>query len=252
MSNNILSTLDFENHPIQTIIENGEVWFRASDLGNALHYGNIRQALQDHVEECDVRKLDTTSPCDITNSDTPSTARKTQTVNFVNESGMYALIFGSKKPEAKRFKKWVTAEVLPQIRKTGSYINQNSANLDLTQAQQQIAELSKRLQQMESLFCVREWGSVHPVAVEQDHEKQAVLDHRKNWRIIYDYVLQGLNSIEIGIKLDLDASGIRRHIREMRKCGILPPDPRQQALDLQKRLEQRHQTVLQHFANGGN
>lgn len=104
-----LVQLNFETSSIQTIVKNGEIFFRASDLTHALNFGNSRQAIATHVDEEDVQLLDTL------------TRGGNQKVRFVNESGMYALIFGSTKPEAKRFKKWVTAEVLPSIRKTGHY-----------------------------------------------------------------------------------------------------------------------------------
>ena len=58
---------------------------------------------------------------DVQKMDTIDSLGRTQRANHVNESGLYSLILGSRKPEAKRFKKWVTSEVLPQIRKTGSY-----------------------------------------------------------------------------------------------------------------------------------
>lgn len=118
--NNTVMALNFENQALDTKIINNELWFAASTLAKVLGFGNPRQAVATHVEICDVQKLDVTSS-DLQNVEVTSRARKTQKLNFVNESGMYALIFGSTKAEAKRFKHWVTSEVLPQIRKTGSY-----------------------------------------------------------------------------------------------------------------------------------
>lgn len=88
----------------------GEPWFCASDVCKALGYTNGRKAVADHVEEEDVTKRDT------------HTNGGTQSVTFVRESGLYCLIFGSKLEKAKEFKKWVTNEVLPTIRKHGGYI----------------------------------------------------------------------------------------------------------------------------------
>ena len=88
----------------------GEPWFNANDVCAILEYGNARQALDSHVDSEDVQKLDTLG-----------SAGGVQLANHINESGLYALILGSTKPEAKRFKRWVTSEVLPSIRKTGSY-----------------------------------------------------------------------------------------------------------------------------------
>jgi len=99
-SNNIRIQQDADNQP----------WFNAQDVCGALELGNPRQALDSHVDEDDLQKLDIIDDLG-----------RTQKANFVNESGLYALIFGCTKEAAKVFKKWVTSEVLPSIRKTGTY-----------------------------------------------------------------------------------------------------------------------------------
>lgn len=102
---------DFDGHPIRVVTDaNGDPWFAASEMCDVLGFGNSRQALGTHVDADDVQKMDTVD----------SLGRRQQ-LNHVNESGMYALIFGSTKAEAKRFKKWVTSEVLPSIRRSGGY-----------------------------------------------------------------------------------------------------------------------------------
>ena len=83
--------------------------FCAMDLCRALGYSNGRKAVLDHCDSEDVTKRDT-----LTNGGN-------QQLTYVNESGMYALILSSKLPQARQFKHWVTSEVLPSIRKTGSY-----------------------------------------------------------------------------------------------------------------------------------
>lgn len=108
-ANNEVIALSFENQSLNTQVIDNELWFAANSLAKMLGFGNPRQAISTHVEIEDVQKLDTL------------TKGGKQAINFVNESGMYALIFGSTKAEAKRFKHWVTSKVLPQIRKTGSY-----------------------------------------------------------------------------------------------------------------------------------
>lgn len=108
MSN--LINFNFENHELSTVVIDGQIWFPVTALATALGFANPRQAIATHTDKDDVQKLDTID-----------SMGRTQKVNFVNESGMYALIFGSTKDEAKRFKRWVTSEVLPSIRKTGSY-----------------------------------------------------------------------------------------------------------------------------------
>ena len=86
-----------------------EPMFCAADICRALGYNNGRDAIARHCDEGDVAK-----------HDTPTTSG-VQTMTYVNESGMYALIFGSKLSTAKQFKKWVTSDVLPSIRKHGMY-----------------------------------------------------------------------------------------------------------------------------------
>lgn len=96
-----------------------EPMFCAADICRALGYNNGRDAIARHCDEGDVAK-----------HDTPTTSG-VQTMTYVNESGLYALIFGSKLSTAKQFKKWVTSEVLPTIRKTGSYNIQQLSRKEL-------------------------------------------------------------------------------------------------------------------------
>jgi anti-repressor protein len=93
--------------------------FCAVDVCNALGYVNGRKAVADHCDEGDVTKRDT------------PTQGGNQLMTFVNESGLYALIFGSKLESAKQFKKWVTSEVLPTIRKTGTFSAANLSRKEL-------------------------------------------------------------------------------------------------------------------------
>jgi len=96
----------FKESEIQAIQKDGEPWFVAKDVCETLGYQNTSKAISDHVEEDDRYN---------------ESLERGGTMVFINESGLYSLILRSKKPEAKTFKKWVTSEVLPQIRKTGSY-----------------------------------------------------------------------------------------------------------------------------------
>ena len=90
--------------------EQGEAMFCAKDVCDTLGYNNSRDALRNHVEAEDVEKFDT-----------PTKGGK-QKLNYINESGLYALVLFSKLDSAKRFKHWVTSEVLPSIRKQGGYM----------------------------------------------------------------------------------------------------------------------------------
>lgn len=103
----------FENSEFGTLrgVEiDGESWLVGKDVAERLGYSNPRDALMKHVDDEDkgVAKCDTLGG--------------KQDVTVINESGLYALVLGSKLPNAKRFRRWVTSEVLPAIRKTGGYI----------------------------------------------------------------------------------------------------------------------------------
>ena len=102
-------TFNFENLPVRTINRNGEVWFVAADVCAALEIGNPRQA----VTRLDDDERDTFGIID-------ALGRQQETV-VISESGLYALVMTSRKEEAKRFKRWVTHDVLPAIRTTGKY-----------------------------------------------------------------------------------------------------------------------------------
>ena len=108
-----LAVFSFGNHEIRTVTdEHGEVWFVAADVCSALEHTNPTKAVADHVDDEDKANFQLGLP------------GRAPTV--VNESGLYALIFGSRKESAKRFKRWVTSEVLPAIRKNGHYVtNEN-------------------------------------------------------------------------------------------------------------------------------
>lgn len=99
---------------IRTMNIDGEPWFVGFDVADALGYKNQSDAITKHVAEEDrrvIQKSRITTLADVPN----------RGFTFINESGLYALIFGSKLESAKRFKHWVTYEVLPSIRKTGGY-----------------------------------------------------------------------------------------------------------------------------------
>lgn len=101
----------FNDQQVRTVVRDGEPWFVGADVANILGYKNSRKALIDHVDEEDkgVTKCDTLGG--------------KQNLSVINESGLYSLIVASKLPTAKEFKRWVTSEVLPTIRKHGAYMD---------------------------------------------------------------------------------------------------------------------------------
>ncbi len=97
-----------DKYTIRTILDSNTIWFVAKDVAFALEYSDT-QAM--------TRRLDV----DELNSYTDTMSGQGRKITIINESGLYSAILGSKKPEAKQFKRWVTNEVLPSIRKTGNY-----------------------------------------------------------------------------------------------------------------------------------
>lgn len=95
---------------IRTIEQNGEPWFVGKDVAEVLGYSDTAQAIRKHVEEEDKGVVEMTTP------------GGKQLLTIINESGLYSLILSSKLPTAKKFKRWVTADVLPAIRKNGGYV----------------------------------------------------------------------------------------------------------------------------------
>lgn len=117
-----MNELQIFNNPefgkMRSIQIDGEPWFVGKDVAAALGYQNPNEAIQDHVDDED--KLNSKTLLKL-NSKSPGLDLGQRGNWLINESGVYALIFGSKLESAKRFKHWVTKEVLPSIRKTGAY-----------------------------------------------------------------------------------------------------------------------------------
>lgn len=108
-----MNELQIFNNPdfgqVRIVNVNGEPWLVGSDVATALGYADAQKAIKNHVDEDDklIRQI--------------SVSGQMRNVICINESGVYALVFGSKLPNARKFKHWVTSEVLPSIRKTGGY-----------------------------------------------------------------------------------------------------------------------------------
>lgn len=114
---NELQVFNFDELPIRTLEVDGEPYFVGKDVADILGYSNSRKALGDHVDLEDKKD-------GVTIRDTMG---RNQQPTLINESGLYALIFSSRLESAKRFKRWVTSEVLPQIRNKGMYITKATA-----------------------------------------------------------------------------------------------------------------------------
>lgn len=105
----------FGSHAVRVIIRGDEPWFVATDICAALDYKNTSKAVADHLDD------------DERSNEQLDRSRMGSKAVIINESGLYALVLRSRKPEARKFAKWVTGEVLPSIRKTGRYSEQQLA-----------------------------------------------------------------------------------------------------------------------------
>ena len=156
--------------------ENGEPWFCAKDLCDALGYKNSSCAVNQHVKSSDIAKRYVSSPVKNRFGVCEGKLKNVQMI-FVNESGFYALVLGSKLPSALMFKDWVTSVVLPQIRKTGGYIpvNEGESEEEMIRNAEQI--LRATLKEKEVLLEKQK---------ELLDEQKAQLDGQKAWISVLD------------------------------------------------------------------
>lgn len=140
----IFNNKEFGN--VRVIEIDGEPWFVGKDVAEALGYQNTRKAIGDHVDDDD--KKDGVTIRDAMGRD--------QSAVTINESGLYSLVLSSKLPSAKQFKRWVTSEVLPAIRKTGSFnqlpTGQNLIALALIEANRILEEKDSTIKVQEQLI----------------------------------------------------------------------------------------------------
>lgn len=132
---NEIVKFDFRKNNIEVIMIDDEPWFMGKGVADALGYANSRKAIADHVEEEDKQIL-------MLQGQVGYPARI-----IINEPGLYSLIFSSKLPEAKTFKRWVTHEVLPSLRKTGSYSLSKAPEAELLREIQRLNEINERTNQ---------------------------------------------------------------------------------------------------------
>lgn len=163
-----LQLFAFEGSQVRALEIKNEPWFVGKDVAKILGYSNTRKALQDHVDLED--KKDGVTIRD--------SIGRNQKPTVINESGLYSLILSSKMPNAKKFKHWVTSEVLPTIRKHGAYMTDEKA-FDVVHNKNGLAEL---LQQ----------------AADQLKQKDIQIEEMKPKVLFADAVATSKNDILIG------------------------------------------------------
>jgi prophage antirepressor-like protein len=202
--------------------ERGETFFVGKDVAKALGYSNTRKALLDHVDTED--RVDGVTIRD-------AIGRNQKTV-LINESGLYALVLSSKLPQAKVFKRWVTSEVLPQIRLTGGYIpthdgegRQLTAEEILERANEIVGRTLRHLN-APSMQCM----TATEVACSWDMEVCSFnqllcrmgVQQRKGgaWRLVPSLQGQGLTETRTFIYYSLNGQGKRREYMVWTKKGV--------------------------------
>ena len=138
---NEVQLFNFENHEVRSLLLNNEPWFVGKDVADVLGYADTNQAIRKHVDNEDrlTRRFDGTG--------------QSRDMTIINESGLYSLVLSSKLPSAKKFKRWVTSEVLPALRKTGQYQVKELSGSELMakaliEAQSVLAAKDKQIEQM--------------------------------------------------------------------------------------------------------
>ncbi|MGN8855192.1 phage antirepressor [Catenibacterium mitsuokai] len=138
---NEVQLFNFENHEVRSLLLNNEPWFVGKDVADVLGYADTNQAIRKHVDNEDrlTRRFDGTG--------------QSRDMTIINESGLYSLVLSSKLPSAKKFKRWVTSDVLPALRKTGQYQVKELSGSELMakaliEAQNVLAAKDKQIEQM--------------------------------------------------------------------------------------------------------
>lgn len=138
---NEVQLFNFENHEVRSLLISNEPWFVGKDVADVLGYADTNQAIRKHVDNEDrlTRRFDGTG--------------QSRDMTIINESGLYSLVLSSKLPSAKKFKRWVTSEVLPALRKTGQYQVKELSGQELMakaliEAQSVLAAKDKQIEEM--------------------------------------------------------------------------------------------------------
>ena len=178
---------NFGDYEVRTLIKEGEPWFVASDVSSVLDY----RSANDMTRNLDDEEKDT---------QTVRTRGGEQLVSIINESGLYSAILKSRKPEAKAFKKWVTSEVLPSIRKQGKYEVKPTVPQSYSQALLEAGRLAAIVEQQELLM---------------NEQKQALILAAPKVEYVDNFVERGNNRslTDVAKELEISAKELGRWLR---------------------------------------
>lgn len=206
MKNNVTNIAkydNFDNNPVTTFestmfgqvrtmnIE-GNPWFVAADVCRALEMSDVNMS----IRRLDEDEKGTSSIC---------TLGGTQKMSIVNEPGLYTLVLGSRKPQAKAFKRWITHEVIPQIRKTGGYIPVESKDDEITTLSKALEIAARTLELKDSLLL----------------EKEKLLKVLLPMEVKYNRMMNSEKLVSLNTVAKLVGVGRSTLMKEMREAGIL-------------------------------
>ncbi|HCT6744001.1 TPA: ORF6C domain-containing protein [Staphylococcus aureus] len=217
-----LRTFNFEELPVRTLEVDGEPYFIGKDVADILGYTNSRKTLSDHVDEED--KL----------TSRIVTSGQNRNVTIINESGLYSLIFSSKLENAKRFKRWVTSEVLPSLRRTGTY---QTKPLTTSEQIQLIAqgntELDERVTKIEETYPIMHGEAKHIQRLVAQKVAEIV---RNKFNGFYDQVSR---------KLFAEIYKSIKKIFDVPSCNCIPRGRYQEAIRFVERWQPSYETTYQ-------
>lgn len=175
---------------IRTVTIDNEPWFVGKDVAGILGYANRNEAIQDHVDEDDKLNSKTLSSQDLELGQRGGW--------LINESGLYSLVLGSKFESAKRFKRWVTSEVLPAIRKKGGYVNDTETFVD--------AYFAGIPEEMKAIIRV----SLDTIKI-----KDGIIEAQKQTISEKDRVIEYKEDVICGLVDDIDLATKRQRIKQI-------------------------------------
>lgn len=197
---------DFKNHPVRVVERHGEAWFVASDVSETLEYSEP-SAMTRHLDD-DEKGLSIVQ-----------TPGGDQSLLIINESGLYSAVLRSRKPEAKAFKKWVTSEVLPAIRKTGTYQMGGASAPAPDDRLTDIARASAFAGALDA--AARAFGfddNMRLLSVNQAVQKRTgvnLLGELNATHLISPINERYLTPTELGLPLDMSAIAVNRALRDL-------------------------------------
>ena len=183
---NELSVFNFEGKDMRVVEIDGAPWWIGNEVATILGYSNPRDALRIHVDEDDKNSV-------VIRDGIPGNPNKA----VINESGLYALIIGSKLPTAKKFKHWVTSEVLPSLRKHGTYIV-GQENLELSNeeliAKALVAANSVLEERAKRIAALEHERNMLEAKANQQQEEITMMKPKAEY---YDQILKSTNTMNI-------------------------------------------------------